>query len=51
MNEFKQWYGYLVTQPDGSQRYIEHRVDAVKQALSVGQTVFYNCLTEQQEIC
>jgi hypothetical protein len=45
----KCWHGYMVLQPDGSYLYIEHRVPAVKQALSVGQTTLYNCLTKETE--
>ena len=45
----KRWYGYKVLQPDDTWLYIEHRTVAVKQALSVGQVTFYNCLTEEEE--
>jgi hypothetical protein len=51
MNTEKRWYGYMVLKPNGLYHYIEHRVDAVKYALSMGQTTFYNCLTEDNEKC
>jgi hypothetical protein len=51
MDTNKRWYGYMVQLPNGLYQYIEHRVDAVKFALSVGQVVFYNCLTCESEKC
>ena len=41
----------MILNPDDSYKYVEHRVDAVKYALSVGKLTFYNCLTEQLEKC